>query len=91
MRRKLIKVKAKHIKQGKISCYNKCPVALAINDTPWLVAADVNYGRISFCDVHDVPVLIRKVDLPRSVLRFITKLDTKGKKYVKPFNFYLRY
>lgn len=91
MTRHLVKVRAKHIKAGEIFSADTCPVALAINDIPTLVAARVYYSTIGFYDVNDVPVRMISVSLPRSVARFISKLDTKGKRHVKPFNFYLRY
>lgn len=83
--KKLIQVTQKHINKGKRKAFNSCPVALAIKDTGY-----------SYVDVDQIAIEFGESLLncsgmipPRSVKRFVNKFDEKGRKHVKPFNFFL--
>lgn len=75
----LIKVRRKHINEGRPSAAESCPVALAIEDSGFRFP-DVGGAGLIFVDG-------KKYKEPRSVTRFIAKFD-EGRK-VKPFNFFL--
>jgi hypothetical protein len=82
MPRKLIKITQKHINKGKRRDFNFCPVAIALVDSGFGFAFVVSGG---------ITVMGHKgISAPRSVNSFLYKFDSKGKKAVKPFNFYLK-
>ena len=82
--RKLIKVRARHIKAGIQNKSTSCPVALAIREQINAGVVDVFMNEISINQDYG-----NTADMPRSVSRFVDKFDKNGKRAVKPFNFYL--
>lgn len=85
MSRTLIRVTKKHIESGHQFRFNECPVALAVKEKMSTGYCGVFGGVIEWGNVVD-----QKAKQPESVIRFVDKFDSKGKKAVKPFNFYLR-
>lgn len=85
MGRKLIKVRAKHIKAGIPNKCNSCPVALAIKEQIKTNYVAVFKNQISLNKGYN-----NTIHMPRSVFRFVNKFDNEGRKAVKPFNFYLK-
>lgn len=83
--KKLIQVTQKHINKGKKQAYDRCPVALAVKDAGYSYA-EVDQVTIEFgYELWNYSSMVP----PRSVKRFVRKFDEKGRKHVKPFNFFL--
>jgi len=82
--RKLIHVKAKHIRAGKPGIFGECAIALAAKD------AGFPFPRVYSDELtFDHKELIRyTTDLPRSARRFVKRFD-KRKANCKPFRFFV--
>jgi len=83
--KKLIVVTKTDIRKGIQSSVHNDPIALAVSRA--LKASKVVVG-VEDLAVGDFPTADTYA-LPRSVQRFIRRFDTKGKKAVTPFRFYL--
>jgi hypothetical protein len=81
--RRLVEVKAEHIKKGHKRSGTSCPVAIAI-----VRGCGFHDGvHVDQTGVYDRSAFYKLAVVPRSVKRFIHNFDSN--KTVKPFRFYL--
>lgn len=93
----IVKVTAKHIKNGKRCLPDECPIALAIkaagreNKSRFELSVSSDSVRIAFKIKRDRTPIVEYIDLPRSVQKFIERFDDKDYKGkgIKPFTFKL--
>ena len=81
-----IHVTARDIKEGCRGKVSLCPVARAIQrrlDLIWTAYVTGTRVRISRSGCN------RSVNLPHAVSKFVSKFDTEGRRWVKPFTFVL--